>query len=228
MVAHQAGTIRRVAATARNMMMSTAALLLALLAPKTVPVTPPPAATQAKDVVASPEGIAKMLAALAVAAPTTSVAKLSTRAALAGLARVPFDALARPVVLSLARPKVGSAAYIGVHVTLTDPDTGNAFFRNRDGEPHGGVELAFDAQAGRSYAVECAATTAEWSVAVVYFGNPPMRTVSNSRIGATDRPMTVVTPTEDTRILLLLTPELEEGESASIGRCQIASMVAAS
>ena len=77
MVAHQAGTIRRVAATARNMMMSTAALLLALLAPKTVPVTPPPAATQAKDVVASPEGIAKMLAALAVAAPTTSVAKLS-------------------------------------------------------------------------------------------------------------------------------------------------------
>lgn len=208
-------------------------VLSLLLAPAKggVPSDSPPAVSPANDGAAS---LAKIASTPSLPKHGPALAKLSSRARLADLAGAAFDGVARPVIVSLARPIVGNVSYSAVHVAFTDPVEGAPVFHApaaEAGPPSelsvGYVMLGLDVQGDSTYAVECGTSPGAWTVWVMRPSGDGWAALEQSRIAATDKPSVVFSATEDTRMWILVQPQVALDGRATVGRCQVARMVIA-
>lgn len=143
---------------------------------------------------------------------------LSSKATLAGVAGIAPADLARPAVLSLARPRVGRHKLFIQAMATNDPDSGAAVFYYAGAA----ATLSIDTAPGHTYVVECTGDVGGWYTSRYERTGETYEVVQDAVHTSTDRPMMVFSGEEHGTAMVVFRPQIVDG-ARFLHRCQVAA-----
>ncbi len=198
---------------------------LALLPLSTVVAAPkvPSAGAAASVTVSAQEAMATEIAAALATTPVAPPA-LSSKAALGVIVGVAEAYLSTPIVLSLARPRVGNARFTVHDMWRNDPISGDAVFYNDDSGRGAGAYLSFEVIAGQTYVVECAGSLSRWTM-VRFRQNGAARYLEQRvEFEGVVRPSLAFSASATETVLVGIFPVVPIDDQRTLSRCQLAKV----